>query len=95
MTVIEEYVTIADQQLKKISKTTSNTSSNCSSLSSKTLVATNTPNTIKTNVISLENCSVTYFSDHFADKFTKQFNCNGWDTNPKTKKYLNDKTIKL
>lgn len=79
-------MTKADQQLKEIPKTTSDTLS----LSSKTLVATNTPNTIKTNVILLEDRTVTYYSGYFAKKYTKQFNCNGWDTNSNTKKYLND-----
>lgn len=85
---VQEQITV-DKTFKEISDTPYN-SSNCSSTSSSTSL-TDMSDIIKTNVMTLENCSVTYFSGYLAYKCNNKFNCDDCNTNLTTKKNLNEK----
>jgi len=88
--IIVQDVISGDRSLNEVTDTLSDTSSNCSSSSSSTKSVPN-PEILKPNDITLEDCSVTYFSGYLAYKCTKKFICNDCNEHLTTKRDLNDK----
>lgn len=88
----EQDVISVNRALDEVSdiSDTSDTSSNCSS-SSSSIKSVPDPDIIKPNDITIEDCSVTYFSGYLAYKCDKKFNCNDCNTHLTTKRDLNDK----